>query len=120
MNDYFKDLSDWEDADDRWRPTTYLEIEDTVTLGGVEYTYYYAEHDWWVMGQTREENLALGHCHEIRLEDGSLPMKSGGVFMASVYGVSFKEAMTRMKAWYKVYIHLKDMSQEEIQQYRQE
>jgi len=120
MNDYFKDISDWQDYEDPWRPTTHLEIDDVVELHGIKYRYHYTERDWWVLGKTKEENLAMGRCHVIQLEDGGLPLASGGKFIAIISGPSFEETMERMTVWHWHYLEIKDMTMQELKEYREQ
>lgn len=85
MTNYFNTICDWKDEDDSWRPTVYLEVDDVVILGGTEYKYQYIERDWWVLGNTKEENLALGRAHVINMP----------CLRIFTHGKTFKQALER-------------------------
>jgi len=98
MTDYFNTICDWEDEDDSWRPTAYLMVDDVVLLGGVEYEYQYIERDHWILGNTIEENLALGRTHVINLKRLNI----------YTHGKTFEQALERVLETYALGCYTKE------------
>lgn len=116
MNDYFSDICDWRDGDD-WEPQTYLTVEDSVVIDGIQYDYTYVERDWYVLGKSKAENLAMGHCHVITV-NSPMPCKNPKLrFCSVVCGDSFEQAMKHLRQLHDHYMFLKDMTEEQFREY---
>lgn len=119
MTDYFKDICDWRDEDERWKPTTYQELDDVFEYGGQTFRFHYTERDWNVLGQTPEENKAMGRCCVIQVNKDDMPMKAENVHPATVvHGKSLKEAVQHLKTILNLYLEIKDMTRPEFDEWR--
>lgn len=120
MNDYFKDICDWQDEDERWKPTVYQEFDNVFEYNGQSFRFHYKERDWDVLGLTPEENKAMGRMCVIEVNKEDMPMKAENVFPATVcHGKSLADAVAGLKTILNFYFEIKDMTRTEFDAWRQ-
>ncbi len=120
MTDYFKDICDWQDADERYTPAIYQDIHNVFEYKGHKFRLHITERDWNVLGNTPEQNKALGRMFVIEVNKEDMPMKAENVFPASVcHGDSLKDAVASLKTILNFYLEIKDMTRPELEAWRQ-
>ena len=114
MTNYFENICDWRDEEERWQPTIYLEFDDVFEYRGQSFRFHYKERDWDVLGRTPEENKAMGRCCVIEVNEEDMRIKAENVSVGSVvHGESLEEAKERLKTILDIYFQLKDMTRAE-------
>lgn len=120
MTDYFKDICDWQDENERFQPKTYVEYDDVLEYKGTRYRYHYTERDWNVLNHTKEQNLAMGRICVIQVNKEDMPVKAENVFPCTVvHGPSLEKTLEHLKIMLDIYLEMKDLTRPEFDAWRQ-
>jgi hypothetical protein len=99
MNDYFKDICDWRDADERFVLHDHAldEGHGSLSIRGVAYRYVWIKRYWRVLGETEEQSKARGPMYELKLYTGEVRQDDGYKHALCSWGDTLEEALKRIE-----------------------